>query len=147
MLTGNILTSLSAIILSIYTTYYAQKLTRLIKSPQIGYKRKIRTKIILMTITILMVLFLRTLTTWSHRGLKRVDYHKWIWPTFLFIYSLLSDIIPFLIFLWLLLKQVRYFEREYKKIQGDSLINGSTVEDKPPADVRTPQANSEIGGI
>ena len=33
VLTGNILTTLSALILCLYTVYYAQKLTRLIKSP------------------------------------------------------------------------------------------------------------------
>ena len=68
-----------------------------------------------MTITILIVLFLRCVTTWSHRGLKNVDDHKWVWPAFLIVYALLSDIIPFLIFLWLLWKQVIYFNRVYKE--------------------------------
>ena len=71
----------------------------------------------LMIISIEIVLFLRLIDIWIAGELWNSE-QVWIWPTFMLIYELLSEINPFLIFCWVLFKQVLYYSRQIKKIQG-----------------------------
>ena len=76
----------------------------------------------LMIIAIEIVLSLRLIDIWIAGELWNSD-QVWIWPTFMLCYEVLSEINPFLIFCWVLFKQVLYYSRQIKKNQGYEYID------------------------
>lgn len=60
--------------------------------------------------TIEVVLILRMLFVWIHNQIWRTN-QAWIWPSFLFLYEVLSEVNPFLIFCYTLWRQITYFNQ------------------------------------
>jgi len=135
-LVRNILGSISTLILSSYSGYYSIKLLHLIKDS--NFKKSIRTKIIVQAISIQIVLILRLLDIWMAGVLWKLE-EQWIWPTFMLFYELLSEISPFIIFCWMLFKQVFQFNRIVKRNQGLAMIDKYGMQD---AMISTEIANS-----
>lgn len=119
-LARNILGSISTLILSSYSLYYSIKLLHLIKDS--NFKKSIRTKIVMQAISIQLVLIFRFLDIWMAGVLWKLE-EQWIWPTFMLFYELLSEINPFVIFCWMLFKQVLQFNRIAKRNHGLAIID------------------------
>ena len=89
------------------------------------FSQKVQTKILLQALTIEIVLVLRTLYVWLWTWLWGLK-NAWIWALFMFLYELASEIFPFLVFCYILIKQVRYFNK---------LINRNSTAMSQPWDV------------
>ena len=69
---------------------------------------------------------LRLLDIWVAGELWTAD-QDWIWPAFLLSYELLSEITPFIIFCWVLFKQVLHFSKKIKKNNNLAIIDAQNI--------------------
>ena len=104
----NSLSTVATFVLTVYNIHYTFQVMR--QSQGGVFTQKVRSKIWLQAVTIEVVLILRMLFVWIHNQIWRTN-QAWIWPSFLFLYEVLSEVNPFLIFCYTLWRQITYFNQ------------------------------------
>ena len=104
LLISNILISVSAVSLSIYSNYYSWRLYKVLETT--SFKQKLRTKVIVQAMTIQTILVFSVAYNWLRTLIKQSDWreHPWAWPLFQVLYTYFSEIQPFIFFIYILYK-------------------------------------------